>query len=342
MSEASLKEVITAYRNLSFCDRTAFYYTVSNDMDVCEDRLQDFLVRTRMKEGGSCIYCEGEHVVKNGKRRDGTQRYICRDCGKSFIPTSFSVTSGTRKRLSVWARYLGCMMDRKTLKGTAQECGISVTTAFAWRYKILDALHELADRVYLDGIVEADETFFNVYYKGNHKNSRTFTMPREAHKRGTDVHTKGLSAEKVCVPCMVGEEGISYAMPAKLGKVSSGCILRTFRGKVSPEAVLCTDREKAYAAFAGNNGNRLIQTAPDCRVTTVEGKAYGIQRVNAYHRELKEFIRRFHGVSTKHLGNYIARRDRGETVIQHFGTVLGVRKRVRNSDIPSRAALPFG
>ena len=42
MLETSLKEVLTAYRNLSFCDRTAFYYSVSNDVDVSESNLQVF------------------------------------------------------------------------------------------------------------------------------------------------------------------------------------------------------------------------------------------------------------------------------------------------------------
>lgn len=106
MLEASLKDVITAYRNLSFCDRTAFYYTVSNDVEVSEGNLQEFLIKTRMKDGVACIYCEGGHVVRNGHRPDGTQRFICRDCKRSFIPTSHSITSRTRKRLTVWAAYI--------------------------------------------------------------------------------------------------------------------------------------------------------------------------------------------------------------------------------------------
>ncbi len=348
MSETSLKDVLTGYRNLSFSDRAAFYYTVSNDINVCEAGLQDFLISTRMKEESSCVYCEGEHIVKNGKRKDGTQRYICRDCGKSFIPTSHSIMARTRKRLAVWTGYLKCMMDRKTLKEASEECGISMTTAFAWRHKILDALHELADKVYLDGTVEADETFFNVSYKGNHKNSRNFSMPREPHKRGSDVHRRGLSAEKVCVPCMISEAGISYARPAKLGKVSSESILHAFSGKVSPDAVLCTDREKAYTAFAGANGNRLIQTDPDCRIREDKGQIYGIQRINAYHRTLKDLIRGFHGVSTKYLGNYIVwndlicnqRRNRGDTVTQLLGQILCVRMTVPGSSISARAPLP--
>ena len=80
MRETTLKDIITGYKNLSFSDRIAFYSTVSNDINVCEDNLQDFLTGIRMKDGSSCIYCDGTHVVRNGKRKDGIQRYICRDC----------------------------------------------------------------------------------------------------------------------------------------------------------------------------------------------------------------------------------------------------------------------
>ncbi len=34
---------------------------------------------------------------ENGKRKDGTQRFLCRDCRRSFIPSSDSILSRTRK-----------------------------------------------------------------------------------------------------------------------------------------------------------------------------------------------------------------------------------------------------
>ena len=63
--------------------------------------------------------------------------------------------------------------------------------------------------------------------------------------RGNDVHEKGLSSEKVCVPCAVNDTGISYAKPGKLGKISSACITSTFEEKIAPHSVLCTDKERA-------------------------------------------------------------------------------------------------
>ncbi|MBR6172670.1 MAG: IS1595 family transposase [Eubacterium sp.] len=281
MSE--LKEVITSYNNLSFCDRIVFYTTISNDITITDD-VQSFLIDTRFEGDCSCIYCEGTQVVKNGKRKDGVQRFLCRDCHRSFIASSDSITSRTRKSVSVWTAYLRCMLDQKTLKQTSEECNISMSTAFTWRHKILDALGELTEKAYLTGIVEVDETFFNVSFKGNHKRSHNFIMPREARKRGNDVHTKGLSSEKVCVPCAINDTGISYARPGKLGKISSDCITAIFENKIAPHAILCTDNERAYLNLAGINQLNLIQMDTDCRTIMKKGAVYGIQRIPTCHR----------------------------------------------------------
>ena len=342
---AALKDIITAYRNLSFNDRASFYSTISNDICLTDEHLQSFLIETRIANGHSCIYCGGSHVVKNGTRKDGIQRFLCRDCKKSFLPTSCSVTSGTKKGLSVWVSYLKCMMEGKTLRESSEACGISMSTAFAWRHRILDALHEVTENVCLDGVVEADETFFNVSYKGNH---RAFTLPRKPHKRGSAVHTKGLSSEKVCVPCAINEGGVSYAEPAKLGKVSSDCIAKVLGGVIPPGAVLCTDNERAYLRFAGERGIGLVQMDTDSRTTEKDGKRYGIQRVNAYHSRLKGFLQRFHGVSTKYLGNYLVwnnflennRRGREDILSTMLSQITTIRMTLRNRDISKRPPVP--
>lgn len=95
----------------------------------------------------------------NGHRKDGTQRYVCKDCGKSFVIATNSIVSGTRKDLSVWEKYIDCMMSGLSIRKTAVACGIHRNTAFLWRHNILDALQNMADDVTLDGIIEADETF---------------------------------------------------------------------------------------------------------------------------------------------------------------------------------------
>ena len=195
MSE--LKDVITAYRKLPFGDRVVFYSTVSNDVDVREETVQDFLIETRMGENLSCLYCKGDHVVRNGKRKDGTQRFLCRDCGKSFIPGSNTITSGTRKRMSTWVKYLKCMLDKKTLKESSEECGISMPTAFSWRHKILDALREVTDKVaeYVAGF-EADEEEMTKYIIGTISSVDAPMTPSIRGRRDMSNYMSELSDEE--------------------------------------------------------------------------------------------------------------------------------------------------
>ena len=302
----NFKEFINAYHKLSYSDRVVFYSTVTNNVDINADNLQDFLTKNRITEECKCVYCSGKHIVKNGTRKDGVQTYICRDCGKSFSASSNSITSRTRKKISIWAKYLKCMIDKKTLNESADECGISLRTAFVWRHKILDAIKEVAEKTYLEGVVEADETFFNVSYKGNHSKSNTFTMPRKAHKRGGSVHTKGLCS------------------------------------------TLCTDHEKAYLDFAKKKQINLIQMEVECNTLDVNNRMFGIQRINAYHSRLQGFIKKFHGVATKYLDNYIVwndivqnnHRNTLELLKQLLGVITCIRKTIYNRDIPRRAALP--
>ncbi len=183
--------------------------------------IEEFVTKERFSNGRVCPLCGCIHVVRNGHRKDGTQRYICNDCGKSFVIATNSIVSGTRKELAVWEKYIDCMMNGLSIRKTAVACGIHRNTAFIWRHKILDALRNMADEVKLDGIIEADETFFAISYKENHSKSKFFTMPRKAHKRGHSTHIRGLSKEKVCVPCVVNRNGLSISKITNTGRVST-------------------------------------------------------------------------------------------------------------------------
>ena len=340
----SVMDIVRLYHKLSAVDRLSFYLTLVNEVNIDKGSLREFQEESRFTEGVKCLHCGSSHYVKNGRRSDGTQRYLCRDCGKSFLVSTNSVTSGTHKPLGVWRKYFSCMMAAMTLKDTCAECGISMTTAFQWRHKILDSLQQVARQVCLDGTVEADETFFNVSYKGNHSGSRRFSLPRKAHARGGDVHEKGLSCEKVCVMCAVNDEGIPVSKAGKLGKVSSECVEKVFSGHISADATLVTDREKAYVGFSRDHGICLVQMDTECRV---KGE-YNIQRVNAYHSGLKRFTDHFHGVSTKYLDNYLSWfnliikgvKGREEEEALLFGHVLTAEQRLRGRDLPERPPVP--
>ena len=82
------------------------------------------------------------------------------------LQTQIILLYGVKKDLSVWQKYIHCMIEKYSLRKTAEICDILLPTAFAWRHKILDTLQEMMNEVRLDGIVEADETFMAISFKG--------------------------------------------------------------------------------------------------------------------------------------------------------------------------------
>lgn len=126
-------------------------------------------------------------------------------------------------------------------------------------------------------------------------------MPRKAHKRGNDTHTRGLSHEQVCVPCAVNKEGLSIARATNLGRASKVAITNLYAGRIKPESVFCTDCSNAYSQLTKQHNLKHVKVSPKRRMN---GR-HGIQRINNYHSRLKEFVNRFHGVSTKYLNNYL-------------------------------------
>lgn len=303
MSEVNL--VYQMYNTLSKSDKMRFMQMLGMPPQMTEiidsSTMEEFLGKYRFHDGVCCPHCGLVDVKKNGKTKTGHQRFQCKGCGKSFTYATRTIFHGAKLPLDTYLRYVHCMMHGMTVRATAYECRISKNAAFFLRHKILDALQEMQSKVKLDGIVEADETFFRISFKGNHSRSQFFSMPREPHMRGERSKKRGISLEKVCVPCAVNRDGKSIAQIANLGRASVRSISSVFGGRISPDAVLCTDKHNAYVGFAEREGINLLQLKSTQRVSG----PLGIQHINGYHSQLKTFMERFHGVATKYLNNYL-------------------------------------
>ena len=163
MSIDFVKNIITNMSDSEKAELGAFLKNFEND--VISD-----LDESRFSGGIYCPNCGGtENVVRFGKR-NGVQRYRCKDCGRIFTTLTNTVLEGTRKPLSVWKKYAECMLNGHSVRKSAAICGISKNQSFIWRHKILDAMSKKNDKdAHLRGIIEADETFFHVSFKGSRK-----------------------------------------------------------------------------------------------------------------------------------------------------------------------------
>ena len=281
---------------------------IQNLTDEQLDRLKRFIltklnivvVATASIRTHDCPHCGSKHIIKFGKK-GGKQRYTCKDCGKVFVESTGTIAYKSRYSFKVWSDYVTCMISGHTLRYSAEACGINYKTAFYWRHKILGALKEVQDNnLTLKDIVEADETFFAISYKGNHKHSKTFVMPRKAHKRGEKSKKRGQSREKVCVSCMVDNHNSYQANIAGLGRITIKQLESL--NKVEEGSVLVSDKAKAYIQYATANNLDLIQMKAG---KEYKRGIYSLAHINAFHASIKKFTLIFNGVSTKHLPNYL-------------------------------------
>lgn len=251
---------------------------------------------TRFSKGLACIHCGSMSVKRNGKYRS-RQRYLCKDCGKSFNDMTGSPLSGT-KYPHKWVEYYKMMIDGLSLPKIAKALDIHISTAFYWRHKILYAVRILGHQT-LKGIVESDETFFLESDKGK----KTITH-RKARKRGGVAKKRGISKEQICVVVAHDRNGQILSQKAGKGRISAIQLDEVLGKHIDTSALLCTDTATNYKKFAVMKG--LKHEAINVSKKEYKKKGiYHIQHVNGYHKRLKKWMDRFQGVSTKYLDNYL-------------------------------------
>ncbi len=272
------------------------------------NEIQDEIKENRFSLGRVCPYCKKDKVLRNGKYNK-KQRYICKDCHKTFTDFTYSPCYNSKKDFTAWLSYIKCMIEGYSIRKCAEIVEISVPTSFLWRHKILDAIREYIGIGTVSGVVEADETFFRLSYKGNHSKSSIFTMPRKPYKRGPkskpsnqeDKKKRGISKNQVSVMCVTDRLGNVISELVCNGRMRYTDVERLFKDRIEDKSILCVDSHKSYIKFK-NNFNVEMQ-----QIGTGKYKKgiYHIQHINAYHSRLKEFMLGFHGVATKYLANYM-------------------------------------
>lgn len=105
----------------------------------------------------ACRCCGSEKFTKNGREtKSGRQRYLCKDCKKSFTSMTGTVLSHMQKK-SEFIRYVASLIENQTLKEAAETHGIALNTSSKWRHRLLSALGLATKEVKVEGDVKADE-----------------------------------------------------------------------------------------------------------------------------------------------------------------------------------------
>ena len=250
----------------------------------------------RFSKGKVCPHCSSELISKNGKY-NGKQRYICKDCKRTFTDFTNSAVYRSKKSLDKWLKYAKCMIMGLSIRKSAKIVGINIATSFFWRHKILDCISAFLGTGHVDGLIEADEVFFAENFKG----TKTINMPRESHKRGKSIKKRGISKEQICVATALDRQGNLIIEPLCKGRMTYKELENLYKGHIGENSILCTDSHKSYIRFATdfNLDHKRIKTGKH------KEDIYHIQHINNLHSNLKRWMRRFNGVASKYISNYM-------------------------------------
>lgn len=89
------------------------------------------MARRRSPDNPSCPRCGGTHVIRNG-HKDGRQRWVCRECGRSFGPTFGTAMYRLRTPPTEVARSLLVVMRRGSLSAAEEITGHKYETIGRW------------------------------------------------------------------------------------------------------------------------------------------------------------------------------------------------------------------
>lgn len=270
--------------------------------------------------------------------------YRCRSCNITFSVNHNSIASGTKIDALTWMKVLQCILDYSGLSKTCDYCGINNKTYYNIRNRLFYAMELLLKDVKLYGEIQVDTTYVRSSYKGlSLKESEvdedsiffdpTF-RPRKARQRGGSFAAKQRNANNVCVFTAIDDRGHVIAKFAGIGLTNHRILSKYIpsdkyllevprvdpfhkfakslknepKTKTHDVSLMIADKESAIKKYAEQTLGIQFKSHvyhKDHVQRRLPSDGHNIQKVNALHRRLKEFLRNTNYVATKYLPGYL-------------------------------------
>ena len=258
--------------------------------NIENDKCKIDKVYLQFKNNHHCPHCGSNKINKNGTSTHKYPQFICRNCHKTYTIRTNTIFYYSKKNIKVWQEYIELFSQGLSLRKIVEKMDkkISYPTSFYWRHKILEVMKNFDNHDKLDGIVEADETYFEESQKGSRN-----VKGGKPRKRGysSEYRQVGLSHNKVCVLTALDRNKHSFNRPVGYGKVNKDQVA-ILQHRIKDNSILITDGDKSYKVLKDVKLKQLKFGKPVDRV-------YHLSNINNFHSCLKKFMIRFNGVATK-------------------------------------------
>jgi len=261
-------------KNVSLEELAPFEVKSFNLNQLPVDDISSYSLKQTYINSRECPHCSSHHVQSYGNYK-GRKRYLCQNCGKSYNDLTNTPFSGIHDLKKIM-KYLNCMISGDTVRKAAEVVNISVTTSFSWRHKLLNGLRELPSPN-MKNVKEMMELELPYSHKGQR------TMPSQ-----TEKITK-ISALFVC---------------DRTGKMDSDSIPLTLR-----------DSNPLFARISKISNEHTDLICPTKFLNFIDSSQINLKTTTSSYTQPRlinqiitlwqTWMKRFHGVASKYLSNYL-------------------------------------
>lgn len=279
-----------------------------------------------VKDGSSkvycCIYCGSASYKGHGTNSKGGQRYICKDCGRTWSENYGDSLRYTHLDEDTWKAMLQGFVDELSIQKIARNCGLSTKTVWLAKTKVNQAIMTMYGYTELfRGQTQADEYYTRAAFKGK-RDPEFFIytlgrMPRHHYNYYEKIEwlekaglyeklqredpafleellsddpkmKRGISNEQICILTLVDQTGKLYLEPVSVGRLEKAMAKAKLKPRFTPDKsnVFITDDHNAYnRVLYGTGAKHEVVNAKAHK----KGK-YSLATVNSVHSALGRYM----------------------------------------------------
>ena len=133
--------VITLKKNMAKLSKSERRRAIESVRDIIRAAMFDDAAGSGY-EMERCPRCGSVAIVKKGKSRNGEQRYLCRDSGRTFSGSTDRILGTSKLPRETWMAYAECFVLMLPLRACADRCGVCLKTAYTMRHRLIECLKE--------------------------------------------------------------------------------------------------------------------------------------------------------------------------------------------------------
>lgn len=273
-------------------------YVTEHLSKICSTKYSNSKIISNFKNHDALCQKCGCKLYKNGKTKNGIQKYICSGCKATFSETTNTIICHSKLPFEIWSNVIDNLLDGFSLRRIAEENNISLLTSFRLRHKVLCALQQFIDNIKLSGKIQSDEKYFSINLKG----TKPSNMPRYSKKR-TSIKSsyRGISHHKVCVVSSIDENDNLILKIVGLGRCTTEMLKESLGKKLEKAKSIIADSASAYQKFCTDNKLTLHAIPSGYH----SDGTYNIAEINGVHSQLETWLTKFRGVSIRHFQEYL-------------------------------------